>query len=184
MGHLFWLSDEAWAAIEPHLPTNQPGARRVDDRRVISGILHVLKSGCRWRDCPSATVRAPPSTIASIAGLAGASGSAFCKPLSRPAGSRPRHRSMQPMSRRTAPPMAVKGGELRLRRLPAPPLPPGFGRPMRANSEPEKRARRKTGLDDEARRADPLPGIRDRLACGRHTGRASLSRVCASSGPP
>jgi transposase len=43
MGHLFWLSDEAWGAIEPHLPTNQPGARRVDDRRVISGILHVLK---------------------------------------------------------------------------------------------------------------------------------------------
>ena len=54
MGHLFWLSDEAWAAIEPHLPKNQPGARRVDDRRVISGILHVVKSGCRWRDCPSA----------------------------------------------------------------------------------------------------------------------------------
>jgi hypothetical protein len=54
MGHLFWLSDDAWAAIEPHLPKNQPGARRVDDRRVISGILHVVKSGCRWRDCPSA----------------------------------------------------------------------------------------------------------------------------------
>lgn len=52
MSHLFWLSDEAWAAIEPHLPKNQPGARRVDDRRVISGILHVLKTGCRWRDCP------------------------------------------------------------------------------------------------------------------------------------
>lgn len=49
---LFWLSDEAWAAIEPHLPKNQPGARRVDDRRVISGILHVLKVGCRWCDCP------------------------------------------------------------------------------------------------------------------------------------
>ncbi len=28
---LFWLSDEAWAAIEPHLPKNQPDARRVDD---------------------------------------------------------------------------------------------------------------------------------------------------------
>ena len=41
---LFWLSDEAWAAIEPHLPRNQPGARRVDDRRVISG---------RWCDCPT-----------------------------------------------------------------------------------------------------------------------------------
>jgi len=49
---LFWLSDEAWTAIEPHLPRNQPGARRVDDRRVISGILHVLKAGCRWCDCP------------------------------------------------------------------------------------------------------------------------------------
>ena len=50
---LFWLSDEAWAAVEPHLPRNQPGARRVDDRRVISGIFHVLKSGCRWGDCPA-----------------------------------------------------------------------------------------------------------------------------------
>ena len=45
---LFWLPDEAWAGIEPHLPKNQPGARRVDDRRVISGIVHVLKVGCRW----------------------------------------------------------------------------------------------------------------------------------------
>ena len=27
---------------------------RVDDRRVISGIVHVLKSGCRWCDCPEA----------------------------------------------------------------------------------------------------------------------------------
>ena len=50
---LFWLSDEAWTVIEPHLPRNQPGARRVDDRRVISGILHVLKVGCRWCDCPA-----------------------------------------------------------------------------------------------------------------------------------
>ncbi len=24
----------------------------MDDRRVISGIVHVLKSGCRWCDCP------------------------------------------------------------------------------------------------------------------------------------
>ncbi len=53
MGRLFWLNDEAWAAIEPHLPKNQSGARRVDDRRVISGILHVLKTGCRWKDCPA-----------------------------------------------------------------------------------------------------------------------------------
>jgi transposase len=53
MGSLFWLSDEQWTALEPHLPKNQPGAHRVDDRRVISGILHVLKIGCRWQDCPS-----------------------------------------------------------------------------------------------------------------------------------
>jgi transposase len=53
MSEMYWLSDEAWAAIEPHLPYGRPGAPRVDDRRVISGILHVLKSGCRWRDCPA-----------------------------------------------------------------------------------------------------------------------------------
>lgn len=58
---LFWLSNEAWASIEPHLPKNQPGARRVDDRRVISGILHVLKVGCRWCDCPAAY--GPSTTI-------------------------------------------------------------------------------------------------------------------------
>lgn len=53
MGVLFWLSDDQWAAVKPHLPSNQAGARRVDDRRVISGILHVLKVGCRWQDCPA-----------------------------------------------------------------------------------------------------------------------------------
>jgi transposase len=57
----FWLSDEAWAGIEPLMPKNQPGARRVDDRRVISGIVHVLKAGCRWKDCPA--VYGPPTTI-------------------------------------------------------------------------------------------------------------------------
>jgi transposase len=49
---LFWLTDEQWARIEPHLPTDVRGKPRVDDRRVISGILHVLKIGCRWVDLP------------------------------------------------------------------------------------------------------------------------------------
>ncbi len=49
---LFWLSDEAWAAVKPHLTKNQSGAERVDDRRVVYGTLHVLKVGCRWFDCP------------------------------------------------------------------------------------------------------------------------------------
>ena len=61
MTHLFWLSDEAWAAIAPHLPHGKPGKPRVDDRRVISGILHVLKTGCRWRDVP--TAYGPPTTV-------------------------------------------------------------------------------------------------------------------------
>ena len=47
-----WLSDEEWARIEPLLPRGRKGAHRVDDRRVISGIVHMLKSGARWRDCP------------------------------------------------------------------------------------------------------------------------------------
>ena len=50
--NLFWLSDGQWERIEPHLPTDVRGVERQDDRRVISGIVHVLKSGCRWCDCP------------------------------------------------------------------------------------------------------------------------------------
>lgn len=57
----FWLDDRQWSVMAPLLPTNQPGARRTDDRRVISGIIHVLKSGCRWQDCPPCY--GPPTTI-------------------------------------------------------------------------------------------------------------------------
>jgi transposase len=59
--NLFWLSDDQWRQIEPHLPTDVRGKDRVDDRRVISGIVHVLKSGCRWCDCPPEY--GPPTTI-------------------------------------------------------------------------------------------------------------------------
>ena len=34
------------------MPTDVRGVERADDRRVISGIVHVLRSGCRWCDCP------------------------------------------------------------------------------------------------------------------------------------
>ena len=51
--HLYWLDDASWAVIEPLLPTGRRGAHRVDDRRVISGIMHMLKTGARWRDCPA-----------------------------------------------------------------------------------------------------------------------------------
>ena len=48
-------------AIGPLLPKNQPGARRTDDRRVLSGIVHVFKAGCRWQDCPAVYGR--PTTV-------------------------------------------------------------------------------------------------------------------------
>ena len=48
----FWLSKRQFARLEPLLPTDTRGKPRVDDRRVISGIVHVLKSGGRWVDAP------------------------------------------------------------------------------------------------------------------------------------
>jgi transposase len=46
--NLFWLSDEQWGRIKPHLPTDVRGVERVDDRRVVSGIVHV-PLGRRWK---------------------------------------------------------------------------------------------------------------------------------------
>jgi len=54
MKGLYWLNDAEWARIEPLLPRGRRGAHRVDDRRIISGIIHMLRSGARWRDCPTA----------------------------------------------------------------------------------------------------------------------------------
>ena len=42
---IYWLSDSECAAIEPHLPRGRRGAHRVDDRRIISGFVHMLRSG-------------------------------------------------------------------------------------------------------------------------------------------
>ncbi len=53
MTDLFWFSDERWARIAPFLPKNTRGLKRVDNRRVLSGIVHVLKLGGRWTDCPA-----------------------------------------------------------------------------------------------------------------------------------
>lgn len=74
MAGLFWLLNEAWIAIEPHLPNNQPGVQQVDDPRTISGDFHVLKSGCRWATARRPTARRRRFTIASIRGLREASG--------------------------------------------------------------------------------------------------------------
>src|SRR6185503_8165611 len=50
--NLFWFSDGQWARIEPFIPSNRRGVKPKNNRRILSGIMHVLKSGCRWVDCP------------------------------------------------------------------------------------------------------------------------------------
>ncbi|SFD43419.1 IS5/IS1182 family transposase, partial [Devosia psychrophila] len=61
MGDFFWFSDAQWARIEPLLPTDVRGKPRVDDRRVLSGIVHALRCGGRWADC--ADVYGPKKTL-------------------------------------------------------------------------------------------------------------------------
>ena len=39
--------------IQPHFPLSH-GVPRVDDRRIISGIIFVIRNGLRWRDAPAA----------------------------------------------------------------------------------------------------------------------------------
>ena len=51
MSDLFLLSEEQLNRIKPYFPYPH-GKPRVDDLRVISGIIHVLKRGLQWRDAP------------------------------------------------------------------------------------------------------------------------------------
>ncbi|WP_295707461.1 IS5 family transposase [uncultured Brevundimonas sp.] len=53
MSDLYWLTDEQMARLEPFFPKSH-GKPRVDDRRVLSGIIFVNRNGLRWRDAPSA----------------------------------------------------------------------------------------------------------------------------------
>lgn len=53
MSDVFWLSERQFSRLVPLLPTDTRGKPRVDDLRVISGIVHVLKSGGRWVDAPA-----------------------------------------------------------------------------------------------------------------------------------
>jgi putative transposase len=48
---MFLLSDDQMARISPFFPLSH-GMPRVDDRRVISGIIFVIRNGLRWRDVP------------------------------------------------------------------------------------------------------------------------------------
>ena len=51
--HLFWLSDDQVDRLKPLLPNKVRGVPRADDRKVISGIIHVIRYGLKWRDAPA-----------------------------------------------------------------------------------------------------------------------------------
>ena len=51
MSDLIWLSPAQMRRIAPCFPLLH-GIPRVDDRRIISGIIFVIKNGLRWRDAP------------------------------------------------------------------------------------------------------------------------------------
>ncbi|WP_156353025.1 MULTISPECIES: IS5 family transposase [unclassified Sphingomonas] len=53
MNDLLLLSKAQMRRIEPCFPLSH-GVPRVDDRRVLSGILFVIRNGLRWRDAPAA----------------------------------------------------------------------------------------------------------------------------------
>ena len=67
MVDLFLLSEAQMRRIEPFFPLSH-GIPRVDDRRVISGIVFVIRNGLRWRDAPRDYGPHRPSTIGSYAG--------------------------------------------------------------------------------------------------------------------
>jgi transposase len=51
------VSDELWELIEPLIPTvprryRFPGRKRIDDRKVLTGILFVLRTGIPWEYLP------------------------------------------------------------------------------------------------------------------------------------
>ncbi len=71
MGDLFLLSERQMARISPHFPLSH-GVPRVDDRRVVSGIVYVIRNGLQWKDAPRSMARTRRSTTASSAGAGSA----------------------------------------------------------------------------------------------------------------
>ncbi len=51
MSNFFWLTDAQMARLEPFFPKSH-GSPRVDDRRVLSGIIFINRNGLRWCDAP------------------------------------------------------------------------------------------------------------------------------------
>ena len=51
MSDLIWLSEAQMLRIEPYCPLSH-GVPKVDDRRMVSDIIFVIRNGLRWRDAP------------------------------------------------------------------------------------------------------------------------------------
>jgi transposase len=51
MSDVVLLSRAQMARLAPYFPRSR-GKRRVDDRRVISGIIYVIRNGLMWKDAP------------------------------------------------------------------------------------------------------------------------------------
>lgn len=60
MSNLFWLTAAQMARLQPFFPKSH-GRPRVDDRRVLSGIIFVNRNGLRWCDAPREY--GPPKTL-------------------------------------------------------------------------------------------------------------------------
>lgn len=60
MSALFYLTRNQFNRIQPYFPLSH-GVPRVDDRRVISGIIYVLRNGLQWKDAPPGY--GPPKTL-------------------------------------------------------------------------------------------------------------------------
>ena len=75
MSNLFWLSEAQMERLQPHFPKSH-GKPRVDDRRVLNGIIFVIRNGLRWCDAPAAYALTRHSTAGGNGGAAGAPGGA------------------------------------------------------------------------------------------------------------
>ena len=60
MSKTLMLTREQMARIKPDFPRSH-GVERVDDRRVISGMMSVIRNGLQWKDAPQAY--GPPKTL-------------------------------------------------------------------------------------------------------------------------
>ena len=60
MSNLFWLTDAQMARLQPFFPKSH-GKPRVDDRRVLSGIIFINRNGLQW--CDALKEYGPPKAL-------------------------------------------------------------------------------------------------------------------------